>query len=146
MLRSLLTPLALPISLLKGSVGCFIPLLSSPGWHQEGPRSRLELEREELSKAWLTIGLVILFSENALGKLSQAECTHKMLWVKLAPHGTDATASDGLLTPVADGSLPLMVVPLTERLPVQLKERGCGESLETVPTHEALRVPDGIHG
>lgn len=53
---------------------------------------------EELDKAVVTIGLVILLFEGALVELFQAEGTDKMLWVELLSHSSDTAACDRLLT------------------------------------------------
>lgn len=69
-----------------------------------------------------------------------------MLRVKLVPHGTDAAASDGLPTAMAEGPLPVMVMEFTEWTAIQFKEGARRKAAEAVPTHKALRVPDSVHG
>lgn len=91
-----------------------------------------ELLWKELIKAELTVGLVVLFSEDAFWQLCQAESTHKVLRVKLVPHGTDAAASDGLPTAMAEGPLPVMVMEFTEWTAIQFKEGARRKAAEAV--------------
>lgn len=52
--------------------------------------------------------------------------------MELVAHGADAAASDGLATPVAEGSSAVMVMELTEWTSIQFKERASGETAEAV--------------
>lgn len=52
--------------------------------------------------------------------------------MELVAHGTDAAASDGLPTPVAECSPPLMVMELTVRTSVQFKEGAGRKTAEAV--------------
>lgn len=52
---------------------------------------------EQLHKAALAVGLVILLLEGALVELLEAKGADKVLWVELLGHGCDAAAGDGLL-------------------------------------------------
>ena len=77
----------------------------------------------------MTVWLIILFLEGTLVKLLEAECAHKMLRVKFTMHSSDASASDGLLTAVAQSAAAGMVVHLTVGFTLMLKETSTGESL-----------------
>ena len=52
--------------------------------------------------------------------------------MELVAHGTDAAAGDGLLAPVAQCSPALVVMELTVRTSVQLKEGAGGKTAEAV--------------
>lgn len=77
---------------------------------------------EQLDKAAVAVGLVVLFFKGALVELFQAESTDKVLWVKLLGHGCDTAARDGLLAAGAEGSTALVVVDFTIGLAVVLEE------------------------
>lgn len=77
---------------------------------------------EELDKAALAVGFVILLFECALVQLFKAEGTDEMLGVKLLAHGGDAAAGNGFLTAGAEGAAVLVVMSLTVRLPFMLEE------------------------
>lgn len=87
---------------------------------------------EELIEAGWTIGLAILLPKDSLRQLRQAESTDKVLRMELVAHGTDAAAGDGLPTPIAEGSLAVMVMELAEWTSIQFKEGASGESAEAV--------------
>lgn len=55
-----------------------------------------------------------------------------MLRVELVAHGTDAAASDGLSTSIAEGASAVMVMELTERTSIQFKEGASRETAEAV--------------
>lgn len=77
---------------------------------------------EELHKAALAVRLVVLLLEGALVELLEAKGTDKVLGVELLGHGGDTATGDGLLAAGAQRAAALMVVHLTVRLPVVLKE------------------------
>lgn len=79
----------------------------------------------------MTIRLIILFFEGAFVKLLKAEYAHKVLRVKFTMHGCDAPASDGFLTAVAQSATSRMVVHLTVRPAIMLKETSSRKSLMT---------------
>lgn len=62
------------------------------------------------------------------------------------PHGTDAAASDGLPTVMAESPSAVMVMEFTEWTAIQFKEGARRKTTEAVPTHKALWVPDSVHG
>lgn len=105
-----------------------------------------ELLWKELIEADLTVGLVVLLSEDAFRQLSQAESAHEVFRMKLMPHGTDAAASDGLPTATTEGPSALMVMEFAERMAIQFKEGARRKTTEAVPTDKALWVPDSVHG
>lgn len=84
--------------------------------------------------------------EDAFRQLCQTESTHKVLRMKLMPHGTDAAASDGLPTVMAEGSSAVMVMEFAEWTAIQFKEGARRKTTEAVPTHKALWMPDSVHG
>lgn len=77
---------------------------------------------EELNKAGVAVGLVILLFEGALIKLLETEGAHKVLGVELLAHGCDAAAGDGLLAARAQRATALVVVSLAVWLAVVVKE------------------------
>lgn len=77
---------------------------------------------EQLDKAAMAVGFVILFFEGAFVELFQAEGTDKVLRVKFLGHGRDTATSDWLLTARAEGATALMVVHLTVGLAIIFKE------------------------
>jgi hypothetical protein len=80
----------------------------------------------------LAIGLVILLPEDALGQLCQAESIYEVLRMEPVPHGTDAAASDGLPTSVAESSSAVMIMELTEWTSIQFKEGASRKTAEAV--------------
>lgn len=70
----------------------------------------------------MAVWFVVLLLEGALVELLEAEGTDKMLRMELLAHGRDAPACYGLLAAGAERATPLMVVNLTVRLPIMLKE------------------------
>lgn len=99
------------------------------GWGRARAGARLA---EELQEAALAVGFVILLFEGALVELLQAKGAHEMLGMELLGHGGDAAARDGLLAARAQRAAPLMVVDLTVRLPVVLKEAAVDEGREAL--------------
>lgn len=97
---------------------------------------------EEFNEAALAVGLVILLLEGAFVELLEAESAHKVLWVELLAHGSDAAAGDGLLAAGAQRAAPLVVVRLTVRLALVVKEAAVYEWREALPADEAFRVPE----
>lgn len=97
---------------------------------------------EEFNKAALAVGLVVLLLEGAFVELLEAESAHEMLWVKLLAHGCDAAAGDGLLAAGAQRAAPLVVVRLTVRLAIVVKEAAVYEWGEALPADKAFRVPE----
>lgn len=97
---------------------------------------------EEFNKAALAVGLVVLLFEGAFVELLEAESTHKVLWVELLAHGCNAAAGDGLLAARAQRAAPLVVVRLTVRLALVVKEAAIYERGEALPADEAFRVPE----
>lgn len=91
-----------------------------------------ELLWKELIEAELAVGLVVLLSEDAFWQLCQAESTHKVLRMKLVPHGTDAAASNGLPAAMAEGPSALMVMEFTEWTAIQFKEGARRKTAEAV--------------
>ena len=79
----------------------------------------------------MAVWLVILFLEGTFVKLLEAECTHKMFWVKFTVHGSDAPACDRLLTAVAQCTSPGMIVHLTVWSAIMLKEASSWKGLMT---------------
>lgn len=79
----------------------------------------------------MAVRLVILFLEGTFVKLLEAECTHKVLWVKFTVHSSDTTACDRLLTAVAQCTSPGMIVHLTVWSAIMLKEASSWKSLMT---------------
>lgn len=77
----------------------------------------------------MAVGLVVLFLEGTFVKLLKAECTHKVLWVKFTMHRSDAPACDRLLTAVAQCTSAGMIVHLTVRSAIMLKEASSWKSL-----------------
>lgn len=77
---------------------------------------------EQLDKAAMAVGFVVLFFKGAFVELFQAEGTDKMLRVKFLGHGRDTATCDWLLTAGAEGATALMVVYLTVGLAVVLEE------------------------
>lgn len=77
----------------------------------------------------MTVWLVILFLEGTLVELLEAECAHKVLRVKFTMHSSNASASDGLLTAVAQSAAAGMIVHLTVGFTLMLEEASTGESL-----------------
>lgn len=55
-----------------------------------------------------------------------------MLGMELVAHGTDAAASDGLSTSMAEGASAVMVMELTERTSIQFEEGASRETAEAV--------------
>lgn len=92
-----------------------------------GDRSGLA---EELQEAALAVRLVVLLLEGALVELLEAEGAHEMLGVELLGHGGDAAPGNGLLAARAQRATPLVVVHLTVRLPVMLKEAAVDKGRE----------------
>lgn len=58
------------------------------------------------------------------------------------PHGTDAATSDGLPTPMAEGSSALMIVELTEWTSIQFKKGASRKTAEAVLEMEKRK---GMH-
>jgi len=79
----------------------------------------------------MAVGLVVLFLEGTFVKLLEAECTHKVLWVKFTVHGSNTTACDGLLTAVAQCTSPGVIVHLAIWSAIMLKEASSWKSLMT---------------
>lgn len=79
----------------------------------------------------MAIRFIILFFEGAFVKLLKAECAHKVLRVKFTMHGCNASASDGFLTAVTQSATSRMVVHLTVRPTIMLKETSSRKSLMT---------------
>lgn len=108
------------------------------GWGGADDRSGLA---EELQEAALAVGLVILLLEGALVKLLEAEGAHEMLRVELLGHGGDAAAGDGLLAARAQRAAALVVMHLTVRLPVVLKEAAIDKGREAfLPDRRGQRL------
>lgn len=103
---------------------------------------------EELQEAALAVRLVVLLFEGALVELLEAEGTDKVLGVELLGHGGDAAAGDGLLATRAQRASALVVVHLTVRLPIMLKEAAVDKRCEAfLPGRgrESLRSCPGWH-
>lgn len=99
---------------------------------------------EELNKAGVAVGLVILLFEGALIKLLEAEGAHKVLGVELLAHGCDAAAGDGLLAARAQRATALVVVSLAVWLAVVVKEAAIYKWREALPADKAFRVPERV--
>lgn len=108
------------------------------GWLGKAGRAGTGLA-EELHEAALAVGFVVLLLEGALVELLQAKGAHEMLGVELLGHGGDAAARDGLLAAGAQRAAPLVVVDLTVRLPVVLKEAAVDEGCEALLRAEEER-------
>lgn len=94
---------------------------------------------EEFNKAALAVGLVVLLLEGAFVKLLEAEGAHKVLWVELLAHCGDAATGDGLLAARAQRATPLMVVRLTVRLALVVKEAAVYEWSEALLENQKRR-------
>lgn len=101
---------------------------------------------EELEKAVLAVGLVVLFFEGSFVELLEAEGTDKVFRVKFLAHSSDAASCDRLLATGAERAATLVVMHLAVGLPVMLKEAAIDEWCETFPTDKAFRVPQGVQG
>lgn len=84
---------------------------------QEAPTS-LGRSNKEFVETRVAIGFVILLLKEAIVQLGQAKGTHEVLWVKPAPHGTDAAPHNGLPTSLAHCPLMVVKVELTEGPPI----------------------------
>lgn len=87
----------------------------------------------------MAVGLIILLLEGAFVQLLQAESTHKVLWVELLAHGSDAAAGDGLLAAGAQRATPLVVVRLAVWLAVVVKEAAVNERCEALLENQKKR-------
>ena len=79
----------------------------------------------------MAVRLVVLFLEGTFVELLEAKCTHKVLGVKFTMHSSDTTACDRLLTAIAQCTSPGMIVHLTVRSAIMLKEAPSWKSLMT---------------
>lgn len=86
---------------------------------------------EELEKAVLTVGLVVLFFEGSFVELLEAEGTDKVFGVKFLAHSSDAASCDRLLATGAERAAALVVMHLAVGLPVMLEEAAIDEWCET---------------
>lgn len=86
---------------------------------------------EELEKAVLAVGLVILFFEGSFVELLEAEGTDKVFGVKFLAHSSDAASCDRLLATGAERAATLVVMHLAVGLPIMLKEAAIDEWCET---------------
>lgn len=80
----------------------------------------------------MAVGLVVLLLEAAFAQRFKAELTHKVLRVELGAHGGDAAAYDGLLARLAHAAARLVIVCLTQRLALVLKEASVYKRAETL--------------
>lgn len=90
---------------------------------------------EQFDKAPMAVRFVILLLEGALVELLETEGTDKMLRVELLAHGRDASAGYGLLAAGAERATSFMVVNLTVRLPIMLKETAVHKRGKTLLQH-----------
>lgn len=101
---------------------------------------------EELLKAGVAVGLVVLLLEGALVQLAEAEGTDEVLGVVLAEHGRDAATRDGLVAARAKRAPLGVVVRLAEGLPLVVVEAATIERLPAVAADEAFGMPLAIQG
>lgn len=92
----------------------------------------------------MAVGLVILFFKSAFVELLEAEGTHKVLGVELLGHSCDAASGDGLLAAGAERAAPLVIMHLTVRLTVMLKETAIYKGGEALPADETLGMPETV--
>lgn len=86
---------------------------------------------EELEKAVLAVGLVVLFFEGSFVELLEAEGTDKVFGVKFLAHSSNAASCDRLLATGAERAAALVVMHLAVGLPVMLEEAAIDEWCET---------------
>lgn len=75
----------------------------------------------------MAVWFVFLLLETAFAQWLQAEVAHKVVGVKLGPHGGDAAAQNGLLAGLAHAATGLVVVRLAQRLPLVFEEAAVHE-------------------
>lgn len=92
----------------------------------------------------MAVGLVLLLLKRALVELFETEGADEMLRVELSAHSGDAAAGDGALAARAQRTTPLMVMGLTERKTLVVKEAAVYKGRVALPADEALRVPQGV--
>lgn len=80
----------------------------------------------------MAVRLVLLLLEAALTERLQAEVAHQVMGVELSTHGCDAAAQDGLPARLAHAAARLVVVHLTQRLALMLKETSVHKRTETL--------------
>lgn len=96
---------------------------------------------EQLVKARVTVGLVILLLESAFVQLSQTECAYEVFRVELSKHGRDAAACDWFVTTGAKGAAFAMVVGFAVGLSFMLEERTAMERLAAFLADETIWMP-----
>ena len=94
----------------------------------------------------MAIRLLSLLFEGALVQLLQAEGTDEMLWVKLFPHGGDASSGDRFLAAGAQRPSPRVIMNLAIGLTVVFEVASTGEGHETFSATEAFIVPLALEG
>lgn len=99
---------------------------------------------EEFDEARVAVGLVLLLLEAAFAQGLQAEVTNKVVGVEFGPHGSDAAAQDRLLAGLAHATTGLVVVGLTEGVPLVFEEAAVDEGAVALPAYEALWVPERV--
>lgn len=99
---------------------------------------------EQFDEAGVAVRFVLLLLEAAFAQRLQAEVTHEVMRVELGSHGGDAAAQDGLLAGLTHAAAGLVVVGLTQRLPLVFKEAAVDEGAVALPTYEALWVPQRV--
>lgn len=82
---------------------------------------------EQFDEAGVAIRFVLLLLEAAFAQRLQAEVAHKVVGMKLGPHGGDAAAQNGLLAGLAHAAAGLVVVRLAQRLPLVFEEAAVHE-------------------
>lgn len=75
----------------------------------------------------MAVRFVFLLLEAAFAQWLQAEVAHEVVGVKFGPHGGDAAAQNGLLAGLAHAAAGLVVVRLTQRLPLVFEEAAVHE-------------------
>jgi len=94
----------------------------------------------------VAVGFVRLFFESAFVELFETEGADKVLGVKLAEHGGDATAGNGFLAGRTRRSTHLVVMGLAVGKTLVLEKVASNKRLVTLPADEAFWVPCSVEG
>ena len=89
----------------------------------------------------MAVRFIVLLFEGSFIQLLKTEGTDEMFGVKLAVHGCYTPPSDGFLTAVAKGATMSMVMDLTVRHALMIKETSIMKRLMTFHASETLGVP-----
>lgn len=91
------------------------------GWCKQ-KKSVKNSSGKKLFKAGMAVRLVVLFFESTFVKLFQAKRAHKMFGVKFARHSSNTSPTNRLMASSTKGTSFGMVMELTIRLTIMIKE------------------------